>query len=351
MHVDDLSIRASGISGTAIGVIVGENPFRKPIELWRSLVEPSPPTDDDREILTWGQDLEPLVLRRYERRTGLLVRGGMRTLRSRKHPWQIGTPDGLAYDEAMVVRRTDGEWIPSGPVITTVELAADGSEFVLPQPERMLEIKTHGWYVGQQYGDEDTDDVPEHILAQVTWYLGMLGLDHADLAVLSNTHTFRIFRVHFDQALYDVLLDAGDRFWRHNVLERIEPEPDGSQAYSDWINQRTRDAVDVVVADDELLATVTELRTVKAERKAAEKREKLLVQQVQKSMAGALYLHDHQGQELAVWKRDRQGKIGWKAVAETRAIRLGMTDLEIDDENDRARGLAARPLRINGVAE
>jgi putative phage-type endonuclease len=358
MHLEDLAVRATGIGGTAIGAIVGEHPFKRPIQLYRELTEPRPVDDDDREILAWGQDLEPLVLRRYERRTGYVAIGGMRSLRSRANPWQTGTPDGLVYlPETMMLDprnpRNPGalELIPVGRRIDTVELAV-GGDAGLVVPDRMLEIKTHGFYVGQQYGDEDTDDVPPYILAQTTWYLGMLGIERADLAVLSNTHTFRVFSIRFEPKLYERLLEAGHRFWHHNVLKRIEPEPDGSEAFSDWLDHhRKSDLTGEVVATEDLAELVACLRSARTSKKSAEALEKLYSQQIKMALGGAEVLRDDRGNELAIWKRNLRGNVSWKDVAIARAMRLGMTDLEIEDENERARGAPARPLRLKGANE
>lgn len=349
----DLKARNTGISGTAIGAIIGASPWRQPIEVYRDIVEQPPPTDDDLDTLVWGQELEPLMLRRYERRTtGVRVRGRLRTLRSIEHPWMVGTPDGIAYD----VERTAGalrfdiggdvvDVDDTGRAVYPVELAAGGPIRIV-RGDHLVEIKTHGWYVGQQYGEEDTDEVPEHIIAQVTWYMGITGADRCDLAVLSNTHVFRVFRVHRDDRLLAVLMDAGDRFWRHNIAKRIPPSADGSKAHGEYLREHSVDVGLVMKATPDAEMVVRRLARVRRAKKFVEKREALIAQQVMELLGGHTVMTDANDKPLVTWKRDMRGKVSHKDVAQQRAIRLGMTDAEIESENDQYRGIPSRPLKL-----
>ncbi|MEV5538510.1 lambda-exonuclease family protein [Saccharopolyspora shandongensis] len=139
--------RADGLGGSEIAAVLGLSPFESRFSLWhrkRGIAGPVEETEQMRAgryfedgIAQWFADEHPEL---QVRRTG--------TWRNRERPWQIANPDRSA----------------KGP---------DGYEVV--------EIKNV--YDATGWGEPGTDEVPVYYRAQVLWYLDVLGLSRARLAI------------------------------------------------------------------------------------------------------------------------------------------------------------------------
>src|SRR5688572_30562372 len=108
--------RRHGITGSDAPAIVGVSPFGKtPLSVWLDKKMPLPPDEPD-EMQEYGNALEPLIARRWSRRTGLALKEAD-TLAHPDHPWIIGHPDYLVAgrDEGMeckLVQYRQDDWGP-----------------------------------------------------------------------------------------------------------------------------------------------------------------------------------------------------------------------------------------------
>jgi len=189
-----LEMRKTGISATEISAVVGLNPYLDTQRLWglkMGLLESEPETAAQRA----GRHLEGAVAAWYEEETGTKLLGdGKETLR---HPdpdlsWVLATPDRWTLDA-------------SGRVV------------------RLIEIKTAGFGALDEWGFEP-DAIPRHYLIQVTWQMGVVGVQECDVAALLMGRDFRIYPQRFDADLFAMLVEAGRSFWFDHVVTG-EPPP------------------------------------------------------------------------------------------------------------------------------
>lgn len=189
------------LGSSDMAAIVGKHPWRGPVDVWlekSGQLEPER-EDDSRSVRAMGAFLEPAVLSWAEAELGVRL--------SRD----------LMYVSADGVRCAN----------------VDGLALDLAEP-LLVEAKTSGLLgdarFADQFGDADTDALPEHILIQIHHQLGVLS-DQADLPafdwavvpVLLARRGFVLYRVRRDQDLIDALRHRAREFWERYVLAGVAP--------------------------------------------------------------------------------------------------------------------------------
>lgn len=186
----DPEVRRQSIGSSDIGVILGVNPFKSIVQLYLEKRGELIPQDES-EPMYWGIDLEANVCKRYQHITGNKVARVNKTQRLK----------GYDYLTSHIDRRVVGQ-------------------------SKILEAKCVGIWSGKGFGDAGTDDLPEHILAQVQWQMGVNDMDAADVAALFGAQwAMRIFPVERDKELFATMLEAAIEFWSR-VQEGRPPEPE-----------------------------------------------------------------------------------------------------------------------------
>jgi putative phage-type endonuclease len=166
--------RRNRIGASDVAAACGLSPWSTPIDCWQlktGLAKAGPPSWRMRA----GTLLEPLVLDAYTEVTGRDVDARQSQHTSSDLPYLTATIDGMA------------------PI------------------DRVVEAKTAGNMVG--WGEDGTSDVPDDYAAQVQAQMHCTGLAVADLPVLFNLATFRVYTVLRDQAAIDAILERLARFW------------------------------------------------------------------------------------------------------------------------------------------
>lgn len=195
-HEEWLMYRKKGITGTDAGAIVGMNPYISSFHVYQNKT-----TDEldlkDNEAMRQGRDLEEYVAQRFAEETGKKVRRAQAIFYNEKHPFMLADFDRLI----------DGE-------------------------RAGLECKTVSPYSSDKWKD---GKIPLHYQMQCQHYLAVSGYDCWYIAALIFGQEFIIHRIERDEELINSLITIEKRFWKENVLARVMPDPDGSEAYSDVI--------------------------------------------------------------------------------------------------------------------
>ncbi len=183
------NIRARGLGGSEIAAVLGLSPYESRFSLWhrkQGLADPQPENDAMRA----GRYLEPAVAQMFADAHPEYQLDITGTWRNRARPWQIANPDRLIITET-------------------------GRE--------LLEIKTartaDGW------GTEGTDEIPVYYRAQVLWYLDVLGLDRAHVAVLISGQDYAEYVIEHSPDEVEILREHGAEFVR-TVAEGERPSID-----------------------------------------------------------------------------------------------------------------------------
>lgn len=178
--------RRKGLGASEAPMALGVSPYGTPIELYlRKTGRWAEP--EVTEAMELGLELEPVLARLYQRRSGRAIR-----------------------QQQVFVGGTDRPHL-----LATLDAVNDRDEPV--------EFKTISAWKAKDVGEEGTDDLPEHWIVQAHQQMYLWGASGMDFAVLVGGQQFKILRVERHEAILHAMLPRLDEFWRC-VVERIEPE-------------------------------------------------------------------------------------------------------------------------------
>ncbi len=289
------TIRRSGIGGSDIGAVCGLSKWRSPIDVYLDKIGKGGPYEET-PATQWGHRLEPVIASAYAEKHGAVLVGPFDPIRTDVAPWHIMTIDRLQVADGFV---------------------CSGNPDVLPPREhtlRLIEIKSASWQgAAHGFGAAGTDALPLTYLAQVAWYLAGLKIQHATVAALINTNDYREYVVERDPELEGYLLERGATFWRQ-VETRQAPEPDGSESFRRYLQNRFRRTTELIVASSpDVDAVAGQLRAAKLLHRELKKRTDLLEQQLQLAIGANDGIDTEHGK--LTYRFDKRGRTNWKAVA------------------------------------
>ena len=271
------SDRSKFLGASDIPAVLGLSPFKSALDVFLEktgrLVQ-GPPSIPMRA----GNYLEPLVLSLFTERTGIAIKGYQANLTLPAHPFLAATVDSLAEDDSAVV-----------------------------------EAKTTG--SGEGWGEEETDQVPEHILVQCVQQMAVADLPMVWIPVLIGRTDFRIYRIERDRELEKIVIERGVKFWTENVLADVAPDP---RTLEDLKLLFPVSREKEIPADDKILVSVGKLQAISRQIEDLEKMEKVLKFEIQSYMGDAdTLLAGMGGKKIATWKTQERTTIDTKALKES----------------------------------
>lgn len=261
-------LRALGLGASDAAAAVGLSKWKTPFQLWQEKLGVAANDENDGEALhlEMGKVLEPVAIARFERKAKLTV----------------------TDKQLHVVDPTwDRRWV------TLDGRASDGGN---------VEAKSVGFADPRDWGDEFEDGaIPMDYLVQVQHGMACTGAPHAWVPVIVLNRQFRIYRVMRDEELIGMVTEKERAFWQH--VEAREPPPpiDAEDAYRQW----PQDSGATIVADEEIVAHVTEYAQAKARTKAAEMDADLAKGKIATFMGTNATLIGVDGKPLITWKTAR----------------------------------------------
>jgi putative phage-type endonuclease len=196
---EQMEIRKRGITGSNIAAVVGLDPYRGPFDVYMEYKGLSEPLEMNHH-LERGIFLEPAIINWFAHRTKREIEE-CGTIVHSEHPLCIATPDAISH--------------------------INGDD------RRVLEIKAPGRFKADDWGDPGTDAIPEYYIPQIMWECAVTGLANADVVAFVDGN-IEIYKVPYNQSLFEALLDAAGRFWHNNILKDEPPAPDGSEKTRQW---------------------------------------------------------------------------------------------------------------------
>ncbi len=198
-----LMLRKNGIGGSEAGAVCGLNPYVSPLEVYVSKTcEGTCEEIPDNEAMREGRDFEDYVAKRFMEASGLKVRRANIMYASREHPFMIADVDRI---------------------VTGRENGITG-----------LECKTASPYSAEKWKD---GKIPAHYIIQCYHYMSVLGAQAWYIAVMVYGREFKYMKIERDEEIIQQLIRIEENFWKHNVMEKVMPEPDGSEAAEAFINR------------------------------------------------------------------------------------------------------------------
>ncbi|MET8334425.1 YqaJ viral recombinase family protein [Streptosporangium canum] len=235
--------RATRLSGSRMAAVLGLSPWESPYSTWcemAGLVQP----DEQTKEQSRGHYLEPAIAAWFADQHPEFVVAEAGTYVHRDRPQHLANPDRL-------VRQNP---IPNAVGWFDVECSA------------LLEIKTDA--DGSAWGEPGTDQIPVYYRTQVQWYLDVLGLKRAYIAVLTGRLQFAEYIVDYDPADAAHLRKVADEFL-DSLLWREMPDLDAHTATYETVRKLHPDidGDDIDIAPDlaaEFIAATADAKTAEA---------------------------------------------------------------------------------------
>ncbi|EAE8028162.1 hypothetical protein BM966_15835 [Listeria monocytogenes] len=195
-----LLTRRQGIGGSDAGIIMGLNKYKTAFELWLDKTGQVLPDESAGEAAYWGNQMEEVVAKEFEKRTGKKVRRSNMMYQHPEHDFMLANVDRFIVGE-----------------------------------DALLECKTASAYLAKEW---EADEVPATYLVQIQHYLAVTGKSKAYVAVLIGGNKFIWKEIERDEELINQIIAFELDFWETNVKGHVAPALDGSSAAEKYLKDR-----------------------------------------------------------------------------------------------------------------
>lgn len=271
--------RKLGIGGSDAAAVMGKCPWRTPVELYLDKVEDYSTDDEDKEErFYWGNELEPLILKAYERQMSekcITFNDDTARFFTEYHPiytWMRANIDGYIFNKNIVV-----------------------------------ECKTASYHTMHLWGHPGTTQMPINYLYQCAHYAIVYDAKRVDLAVLFGANDFRIYHYERDPTLEQEIIEAERYFWHEYVLKRICPPP---LTLEDNIRLWPESFQKTKIVTPETFINILKRTSIKSRINELETEEEELKLKIQQELQDNEALVDVDGNPLITWKNQDTSRFG-----------------------------------------
>jgi putative phage-type endonuclease len=274
-----LEARKAGLGGSDIGAVLSLSPYKSALDVYYDKVEPKP-EQEHNELFYWGHALEPVIFDRFAHaHQDFEVMRNVPIAFHPNHEWMLANVDGLFDDDK-------------------------GKRCI-------LEIKTVNAFAADDWGLENSDEVPLSYACQCAWYMAVMDADYAIVAALFGGNQYKTFRIERDLEIEHTIIQRGSDFWHNNVLARVPPDP---KTADDVARLFKRDLGTVLEADDNLLALCQEIKRLKTDAKKLDGLITDLTTSLKKIICDAATVQ-YAGYCIASWRNNKgSAKTDWQAL-------------------------------------
>lgn len=200
-RVDWVRTRVNYLGGSEISCLAGINPYKSKYELWLEKTGQVEIKEMQSEVAHIGSQLESYIKKLFTEQTGLKVRAKNMILQHDEYHFLCANLDGVIFD---------------------------GKEHCVFEAKNVSQFKADQW----------VDGIPEIYMLQVQYYLLITGFNKAYVAALIGGNHLVYHVVTRDENKIQEILTMAKNFWFVNVQQMIEPEADGSEATTRFLNER-----------------------------------------------------------------------------------------------------------------
>ncbi len=270
--------RTKGIGGSDVGTILGLNKYRTAFELWLEKTGQVEPIQVDNEAIYWGNEMENVVAKEFEKRTGKKVRRANFMFSHPNYPYLRANVDRFVVGESSV-----------------------------------LECKTASAYLAKEW---ESDEIPDSYLVQVQHYLGVTGREKGYIAVLIGGNRFVWKEIERDEELIKMIFNATKHFWEYNVEQGIPPELDGSSAAEQYLKEKYDRAEKdkEIVLPAEYKKLLEQYKQIKSDEKLIATAKKEVENKIKSSLEDAET--GIAGDFIVTWKNQSRTSVDSKALKE-----------------------------------
>ncbi len=259
---EELKERQQYLGASEAASALGLSTFFTPLQLYKSKIGEAEPIEETLPMMV-GTALEPVVIRMFEKETGMAVTNQQLKVVDPTWSRRRCTLDGIASDGGIIQAKASGMW---------------------------------GWW-----GDTE-DAIPESIIFQTQHEMACTGKSHAYVPVILGQRTFKYYTIQRDEELIDLLTKAEQDFMAR-VDARDPPPP------VDMDDLKILYPIDTgisVTCTDAVYEAAVNLAKVKAQLKGLGEQEDQLAFAVKDFMKDAAILKARSGEVLYTWKSNAE---------------------------------------------
>lgn len=228
----ELVERRKFLGGSEAAAAIGLSDWYTPYQLWLSKQGKGEPIEETLPMMV-GTALEDVVLRLFEKESGLTVTDKQKVITDQAWPVRRATLDGRASDTGNIQAKCSGLW--------------------------------------KEWGTDD-DAVPQYVIFQTHHEMACNGATHTWVPMIMSQREFRIYRVDRDNELIEMLTKGEKAFW--NFVTTLQSPPPIN--FDDIKILYPYDIGTELVASVELSKIAVQLAALKKDIKKLEETEKLL---------------------------------------------------------------------------
>jgi len=278
LSAEQLEMRKTRLGASEIPAVAGLAPWSSPMSVFLSRM--GLVADLDESFTDVGDELEEPIARLVTKRHGLTLNPYPGSLRHPTREHILATPDRIVVEE-------EGE-------------------------RTHLQIKNVGYRVMRHWAD---DSLPTYVRAQVEVESAVLGVSHCYVAALLGGRDLQFHKVENDEGLASLLMDMGEDFYRKHIATGIPPEPDESEAYRTYLEQKyPRHMAPLKAAPPEASMLVEMYSIARRQREDAEKREATAKNKLRAMIGEAEGIVGDWGR--ITWRHAKSGGINYKGIVE-----------------------------------
>jgi putative phage-type endonuclease len=259
-----LEQRRQGIGGSDAAAVVGLSRYKTPVDVYLQKLGLAP-DDEESEAAYWGNVLEAVVASEFVRINNELFKHSGDLIKSKKYPWMIANVDRL-----------------------------------LSHKNAVLECKTASAYKSGEWGEENTDEMPDEYLLQCAHYRIVTNCDYVALAVLIGGQTYRQYKYEKNTTLEERLIEKEYDFWHKNVLAS---EPPQIKSYEDALKLFNAASDSEKKLNAEIGDQLNDYLVTKFEIKKLTERADTLKTAICSYLGNDSVLLDELEQSIATWKK------------------------------------------------
>lgn len=260
--------RKSGLGASDSAIIMGYSSYKTPYELYLEKTGIVTNDDETNEQQYWGNEIEPLIIRRFAKENGVVVT----------------FPDTIHHpDYPFIFANLDG-WIESEKAV--------------------VEAKCANSFQRKEWDTTTSDGIPLSYLIQIAKQVAVTDANRGYCAVLFGGNEYMQFVYDRDKALEELIIQSDCDFW-FNVQNKIEPDPKNTNDCR--LKYKTTCPDKVSQATYQIGNALCELMNVKMKIKQLSEDEDMFKMRLMSHMGNAEYLVGLDGEIMATWKANKKG--------------------------------------------
>jgi putative phage-type endonuclease len=304
-----LAFRTTGLGASDVGTLMGLNPYKSKIELFYQKLGLIPIKQDENIPMFYGNRLEEFVANMWEYYDGEDPESVIRN-------YNAGTKVRYCREVKGYITNSDYPHLFLSPDRLMMTKETDkliyGGKLIHKNFKGVLEVKTINGFASKQW----EGGIPPSYVTQLQTYLFGLDVEYGEIAFLEDGRKLWTIPMELNLNLKDKIVSEMNEFMDRIAaakadIENVnlyEPEPDGTEAFEKFLNQRYADSESKTLqGTDEMFAIAVRHKVLAAEIKEMESQSRECSNLIKNHLKEFEALDFGETKGKVVWRTDARG--------------------------------------------